>query len=194
MQAGPCGLEGQFGRQIVLRAAAERRRKQEGALHSWCPAFLNLQRRFACLIGLVEENRVKSETGTCRCIIPFHDMQPANVSKGPSEVTKGEALQQLNADLEEEGGKAPRKSILGMVEHKDGSSYSLCHTEQPVTCQVWEGKCCVSDLQMGNGQNAQLWCRKIPLTGILGCINFTSPLLTLSCHSHPQLLAMTTKV
>lgn len=49
-------------------------------------------------------------------------VQPANVSKGPWEVTEGTALQQLKADLNEEGRKAPGTNILGMVERKDGSS------------------------------------------------------------------------
>lgn len=49
----------------------KRCRKQEWALASWCPAFLNLQRRFVCLIGLVGESRVKSETGMCWCITPW---------------------------------------------------------------------------------------------------------------------------
>lgn len=49
-------------------------------------------------------------------------VQPANVSKGPWEVTEGAALQQFKADLNEEGRKAPGTSILGMVECKDGSS------------------------------------------------------------------------
>lgn len=35
LRAAQCGLEGQLGRQIVLHAAEERRRKQEGALPSW---------------------------------------------------------------------------------------------------------------------------------------------------------------
>lgn len=34
-------------------------------------------------------------------------VQPVNVSKGPWEVTEGAALQQLKADLKDEGGKVP---------------------------------------------------------------------------------------
>lgn len=64
----------------------------------------------------------------------FHGVRPANVSNTPWEVTEGAALQRLKADLKEEGRKAPGKSIFGMVEHKNGSSCSLCHTERPVTC------------------------------------------------------------
>lgn len=68
----------------------------------------------------------------------FHSVQPVDVSKSRWEVAGGAALQQLKADLLKEGRNAPGKSILGMVECKEGSSYSFCHTEQSVTSHTWE--------------------------------------------------------
>lgn len=76
----------------------------------------------------------------------LHGVQPVDVSKSPQEVTGGAGLQQLKADLIREGRNAPGESILGMVEGKEGSSYSFCHTEQPVTSHTWEGACFVYQL------------------------------------------------
>lgn len=96
-------------------------------------------------LGMRAELKVTLE---CANVL-FHGVQPVDVSKSPWEVTGGAGLQQLKADLMKEGRNAPRKSIFGMVECKEGSSYSFCHTEQPVTSHTWEDAQCVSALQIG---------------------------------------------
>lgn len=106
----------------------------------------------------------------CWCVTPW--CATCGRFQKPWKVTGGAALQQLKADLIKEGRNAPGKSILGMVECKEGSSHSFCHTEQPVTSHTWEDACYVSDLRVWMDRALSYGAQ--PLMGITGCINFTA--------------------